>query len=60
MIMKNLEDTARNPNNMQNLKDSSYSVPCVQQVHSRLTIFQHLDGLEWNTETLVFNHSVSV
>lgn len=48
MIMKNLEDTARNPNNMQNLKDSSYSVPCVQQVHSRLTIFQRLDGLEWN------------
>ena len=36
----------KNPNNMQNLKDSS-CVPCVQQVHSRLTIFQHLDGLEW-------------
>ena len=46
MIMKNLEDTAQNPNNMQNLKDSSY-LPCVQQVHSRLTIFRHLDGLEW-------------
>ena len=45
--MKNLEDTARNPNNMQNLKDSSY-LPCVQLVHSRPTIFQHLDGLEWN------------
>ena len=46
MIMKNLEDTVQNPNNMQNLKDSSY-LPCVQQVHSRLTIFRHLDGLEW-------------
>ena len=47
MVMKNLEDTARNPNNMQNLKDSSY-LPCVQLVHSRPTIFQHLDGLEWS------------
>ena len=46
MVMKNLEDTARNPNNMQNLKDSSY-LPCVQLVHSRPMIFQHLDGLEW-------------
>ena len=60
--MKNLEDTARNPNNVQNLKDSSY-LPCVQLVHSRPTIFQHLDGLEWNKRyclTIFLALSVSV